>query len=205
MPQHLASGTIQAMKLEYLVFVGAAINIIGSMPYIRNTLRGTTKPNRVSWTLWAIVPFIGVAAALAHGVSWAVLPVFFAGFVPLLVVIASFFSHSGTWKITQFDVICAIFSVLAIIGWIISKNPLVAIALSMTADFFAGIPTLKKSWQHPESETSSPYIAGGLSCTTAFFAVDAWNFASIGFPIYLILMNTAIILALYRHRIFKTL
>jgi len=69
--------------LQYLVFLGAAVNIWGAFFYIRDTLRGETKPNRATWLMWSIAPLIATVAALSQGVGWAVLPVLMAGFGPL--------------------------------------------------------------------------------------------------------------------------
>ena len=69
--------------LQYLVLVGAIVNIIGAFSYIKNTLRGLTKPNKITWLMWTIAPIIATVAALSKGVGWIVLPVFMAGLVPL--------------------------------------------------------------------------------------------------------------------------
>ena len=65
--------------LQYLVFIGVAVQLIGIASYIKETLYGSTKPNKVTWLMWAVAPLIATAAALSDGVSLAVLPVFMAG------------------------------------------------------------------------------------------------------------------------------
>jgi len=71
--------------LQYLVIGGALLNLLGAVAYIRDTLQGKTKPNRVTWSLWAAVPMIAVAAAVSDGVTWAIVPVFMSGVNPLLI------------------------------------------------------------------------------------------------------------------------
>ncbi|MBI5221652.1 MAG: hypothetical protein HY979_02515, partial [Candidatus Magasanikbacteria bacterium] len=74
--------------VQYLVIVGAVAQLYGVSSYIKETLTGGTKPNRMTWLLWSLAPLIGVAAAIFDGVSlFAILPVFMAGFGPLLVFI----------------------------------------------------------------------------------------------------------------------
>lgn len=76
---------------HWLVVLSALISIAGSFAYIRDTLKGRSKPNRVSWGMWALAPLIGTAAALsAHADIWATVRIFLAGFLPLLVFLASF-------------------------------------------------------------------------------------------------------------------
>lgn len=69
---------------QYIVLIGAVMQLVGIFVYIRATVRGETKPNRVTWLMWFVVPLIGSVAAFSDGVRWAVLPVFMSGFAPLL-------------------------------------------------------------------------------------------------------------------------
>lgn len=131
------------------------------------------------------------------------LPVFMAGFGPLLVLIASFVNKKSYWKLEKFDYLCGAFSILALILWGITKEPVIAIIFSIMSDGFAGIPTLIKSWKYPETETASAYIAGLFSAITSFFALKILNFTVIAFPIYLIIANSLLISAIYRKRIFN--
>jgi len=160
--------------LQYLVFVGAAVNLFGIISYVRETLRGKTKPNKVTWLMWSIAPLIATAAALADGVKWSVLPVFMAGFGPLLVLITSFINKNSYWKLEKFDYLCGLCSALALILWAITKNPAIAIIFSIASDGFAAIPTLIKSWRHPETENINPYTAGVFSALTSFTAIKIW-------------------------------
>ncbi len=56
--------------LHYLVFVGAAVNLFGHFSYIKETLKGNTKPNKVTWLIWSIAPLIATFAAISSGVKW---------------------------------------------------------------------------------------------------------------------------------------
>ncbi|MBI2452851.1 MAG: hypothetical protein HYV55_01300, partial [Parcubacteria group bacterium] len=91
---------------QYLVFVGAFVQLLGGAVYIKDTIWGQTKPNRVTWFLWMLAPYIGTAAAIADGVSWAILPVFMAGFIPMCTLLASFVNKKAYWKLGTFDYAC---------------------------------------------------------------------------------------------------
>jgi hypothetical protein len=186
---------------EYVVLIGAIASMVGCIAYIRAMFLGKTKPNRVSWLMWSIAPMIGSAAALSSGVTWSVLPVFMAGFSPMLIFIFSFAIKNAYWKSTPFDYVCGLFSLAAIVGWILTSNPVVAITFSIIADLTAGIPTLKKSWLHPETESPGPYVGGLLNDFTGFVAIRLWNFTSAGFLIYLALYNVFVLSFLYRKKL----
>lgn len=189
--------------LPFLVFVGVAVQLIGIISYAKETLRGDTKPNKVTWLMWTVAPLIATAAALSDGVSWAVLPVFMAGFGPLVVFIASFVNPNAYWKLERFDYLCGFCSLLALVLWGITKEPNVAIVFAIASDGFAAVPTLIKLWKYPETETVSPFTAGLFSALTSFFAIKIWSFSSYAFAIYLVIINILLISAFYRRKIFK--
>lgn len=186
---------------HYLVFFGAFLQFLGGLAYIRGTLRGETKPNRVTWFLWTVAPFIGTAAALTDGVRWAILPVFMAGFVPMLVFISSFVNKKAYWKLGVFDYACGASSVLALALWVITQQPVVAVLFAIIADGLAALPTLAKSWGHPETESPWVYAATLLSSFTSFFAIQIWIFSEYAFPLYLIFINSAVLFTIYRSRL----
>lgn len=190
--------------LPYLVFLGAAVQLVGIWSYIKDTMHGDAKPNRVSWLLWSIAPLIGTAAAISDGVTWEVLPVFMSGFGPLLVFIASFVNKNSYWKLEKFDYWCGALSFLALVLWWVTKIPEVAILFAILSDGLAAVPTLIKSWKYPETENAGPFTAGLFNSLTSFAAVKMWNFSSIAFPIYLVFINISIALAIYRRKIFKS-
>ncbi len=186
--------------LRYLVFVGAAAELIGISFYVKDTINGKTKPNRVTWLLWSVIPFIAVAAALADGVRWAVLPVFMAGFGPLLVFISSFINSQSYWKLDKFDYSCGAFSVLALALWWVTKEPLLAIILSIAADGFAEAPTLIKTWKYPNTETVMPYFFGVFNACTCFFALKTFSASELSFPIYIVIADSLVIMAFYKNK-----
>lgn len=189
--------------LKYLVIVGAIVQLFGVFWYIKETLRGQTKPNKVTWLMWSAAPFIATAAALSDGVSWAVLPVFMSGFGPFLVLLASFVNPKACWKIEHFDYICGFCSILALLLWWITKEPSIAIALAIVSDGFAATPTLIKCWRYPETETAAAYSTGLFNSLTSFAAIRIWSFSEYAFPVYLVIINTSLFFSVFRKRLFS--
>jgi hypothetical protein len=183
---------------QYLVFVGAFIGLALLVPYIKETIKGNTKPNRVTWLLSSIVAFIGAFAS--KGAGWSAVPIFVSGFATLLVFIVSFVNKKSYWKLEKFDYLCGFFSLLALLLWQITKEPIVAIIFAIISDVFATIPTLKKSWKYPETETASAYIGGLFSALTGFAAIKLWNFLSITFLLYLVIINALLAFLILRKK-----
>jgi hypothetical protein len=194
-----------AQYLQYLVFVGAAVQLVGVISYIKETLKGNTKPNKVTWLLWSVAPLIATFAAISSGVKWSVLPVFMSGFGPLLVLLASFVNKNSYWKLEKFDYLCGLCSVLALVLWGITKEPAIAIIFAIASDAFAAVPTLIKSWKFPETETIDAYTTGLFNSLTSFAAIKMWSFAEVAFPVYLVIVNSSLIFSVLRKRIIRKL
>ena len=186
---------------HWLVVLSACISIAGSAAYIRDTLKGGTKPNRVSWSMWAIAPLIGAAAALsAHADAWATVRIFLAGFLPLLVFIFSFVNARSYWKVSAFDLACGICSILALIAWGVANSPRLAILLAAVGDGFASLPTIRKAWQYPETETGITYVASLVAVLLILPSIPKWNIENSAFQIYLLIANALLLIAVYKKR-----
>lgn len=182
------------------MFVAAAVTLIGASAYIRSMFKGQTKPNRVTWGMWSIAPFIATVAALSNNVGWAVLPVFMSGFSPFLVFTASFFNKKAYWKLSSFDYICGIISGLAIVMWIITNDPKLAITFSIISDALAAVPTLMKVWHNPETESIWPFIIGVFSPITSFVVAASWGFSEVAFPTCLVVINFLLVFSMLKKK-----
>lgn len=191
---------------HWLVILSVIISVSGSFVYIKNTILGKTKPNRVSWFFWALAPLIGTAAAIYAGADiWATVRIFISGFLPLTVFVVSFFNPQSYWKLNKFDLMCGVFSVLALIVWGFANSPILAILLVAIGDGFACLPTIFKAWKYPETETGITFVASLVATIIILPSIPVWNIENSAFQIYLLLANTAIIFSIYRKRLFKNI
>ena len=188
--------------VHWLVLLSALISIFGAFFYIRDTLTGKTKPNRVTWSLWAAAPLIGAAAAITSGADvWAIVRVFLAGFMPLLVFLASFANRQSYWRLNKFDLGCGALSVAALIVWAVADSPRSAIVLAAAADGFAAIPTLTKAWRFPETETGAMFLGSFLSSVLVMPSIPVWNIENAAFTVYLASASAAMMFVIYRKQL----
>jgi hypothetical protein len=185
--------------MHYLVIVGAAVNLYGIAFYIRGIFRQQTKPNLVTWVLWAIAPLVASAAAFSTGARWAVLPTFMVGFCPLLVVISISIKRNAIWQLTPFSYLCGSLSLIALLLWAVIRVPGVAVVFAILSDGLAALPTLKKTWQFPETESGIAYTATLFNILTSFAAVRLYTFSELGFPVYNTLLHIALSVAVYKN------
>jgi hypothetical protein len=178
----------------HFVYLGAALAAAGSLVYIRDTLRGTTQPNRVTWLLWALAPLLAFAVEVQAGVGLRALTTFIIGFMPLLVFIASFHNPAAVWKIRRFDYVCGAMSLAGTAAWLVTQNGVVGLAAAIAADFLAGVPTLRKSWSDPESETVVAYVGALLNSAILLLTVQHWTAEEVAFPLYICAITSVEIL-----------
>lgn len=177
------------MLPSYFVIIGTAIGSIGALWYLVETIKGNVKPNRVSFLLWSIAPLIAFAAEIQKGVGIQSLMTFSVGFLPLMIFLGSFINKKSEWKLTRFDLTCGAFSLLGLILWLVTKEGNIAILLSITADALAAVPTIVKSYHHPETEIGWLWLAAAIQGLLTTLTVVDWTLAHYGFPIYIFLLD----------------
>jgi hypothetical protein len=180
---------MQSVINPNFVFLGAAFSLFGALSYARDTIRGVTRPNRVSWLLWTIAPLLAFGAEVHQGVGLQSVMTFMVGFAPLIIFCSSFFNSSSVWALGPFDYACGIASLLGILVWILSSNDTIALLAFMAADGLAALPTIYKSWHHPESESVGIYVAALLNSIITLATVKIWSTAEVAFPIQIGLMT----------------
>jgi hypothetical protein len=169
------------------VIIGALFNLFGSTSYVIATIKGKARPNKVSWFIWALAPLIAFAAEVQQGVGLRSLMTFMVGFGPLMVFIASFVNKKSQWQIKHLDIFCGILSLIGLLLWFLTRVGNVAIIFSILADGLSSVPTIVKSYQHPETEDNKVYLFSIISSLITLLTIKDWNVQNVGFPLYIFL------------------
>ena len=173
---------------ELISFTAVVLTFAAYVPYYRDILLGKTRPHIYSWSLWGILTILIVGLQREGGAGAASWVTIAAGFLCLGVVVLSL--KHGKKNITNFDTIVAILSLVAIGFWLIADQPVVSISLVIIADLLAFVPTIRKSYSQPYSETLSLYVTNALRFGLAFLAIDRYTYLSASWIIAWILGNT---------------
>ena len=93
---------------------------------------------------------------------------------------------------TLFDILCGALSLVALVAWAVTGTGNVAIVFSILADFFGASRRCARPTAVPESEHAVAFLAGvvGAAITLLTIKPDDWGFASAGFPVYVILVDS---------------
>lgn len=164
------------------VYVAMALSALGAYGYVRDTLRGETAPHRVTWSLWGLEGVLAFGVELQQHVGPAGLMTLMLGLVPIVVVLASFRDRRAVWTMGAFDWFCGAFSLLGLAFWALVHEPTVALVSFVVADQTAALPTLRKSWLAPETESWRVFALGSVNCVITLFTLRAFTTAGVLFP-----------------------
>jgi hypothetical protein len=186
---------------DYHTVLGAValvVGIVGYLPYIRDTLNGSTKPHPFTYFIWALIGAISFAAQLAENGgpgAWAMgIPVFFG------VIIAALSLMKGERSITRRDWFCLLAALVAIVIWRLTSDALYAVLIVMIINTFAFIPTFRKAYWRPHEETASSYALGVLRSVISVPALLSFNAVTVLPLAYHILSNAALVTMLLLRR-----
>lgn len=163
------------------------ISIFGYTAYFRNIANGNTKPHVFSWFIWGIITgmeFFGQLKGQAGAGAWVT---GLSAVVCLSIAVISF--KNGKLDITGLDWFSFAGAIVAILLWIITKDPLLSVLLGIVIDALGYVPTFRKSIDHPYQETVITWFLNGLKFLFAIFALEKLNFLSAVYPVYLVLSN----------------
>ena len=173
---------------EKWVILAAVLNVVGGLAYLVSTFRGVTKPNRVSWLLWGLIPLVAVFAQLSEGVSWPVVTTLAIALSPIC-IFATSFRHSGSaWRLGKVDYACGGLALLGVVLWQSTSAAGLAIAFSVLADAVAGVPTILKAYKAPETENYPAFAFGAACGLITLLSLNTWDFVHAGFAVYYTLL-----------------
>lgn len=174
------------MKLTIAV-IASILAIVGNVPYLRDIFRGRVKPHPYTWLVWTIVSCIVFFGQLARGAGIGALP---TAASEIFTVIIFFFSLKYGFKnIRKTDTIFLIVALLGIIPWVMTKDPTVSVVIAVSIDLIAFMPTIRKTWNHPKTETPMLYGMNVLRHILMLFSLEAYNVATTLHSIVMITTN----------------
>jgi hypothetical protein len=179
--------------------IAGVLSIGGFIPYWRAIWQGKTRPNRATWWIWTIV---GVIIALSYRASGADSTMW----VPITYVIGPFGTALLSIKFgedswTKLDLICLLGVGIGLILWIVYRSPYLTLGINIGIDFLGALPTIRKSFREPYSEDLFSWLLFWLANTINLLAIDRWELQIAVYPLYMVLVTTAICWCLRRGRL----
>ena len=173
--------------------------IAGNLPYLWDIFKGRVKPHPYTWFVWSVVSCIIFFGQIAKGAGIGALP---TGASEIFTVIIFLFSLKYGFKgVTRTDTVFLILALLGLVPWIITKDPTLSVVTAVSIDLIAFVPTLRKTWKYPATETPILYGSNVLRHILALFSLQAYNVATTLHSIAMIITNTVMTgIILFRKR-----
>lgn len=173
---------------EILAIIAACMAIVGNVPYLRDVISRRVQPHPYTWLVWTIVSAVTFFGAVQKGAGVGAIP---TGAAEIFTVIIFFFSlQYGFKQIKRIDTYFLIVALLGLIPWALTKDPTLSVIIVVSIDFVAFIPTLRKTWQHPKTETPILYSMNVTRHILTLFSLQAYNIATTLHSIVMIILNS---------------
>ncbi len=178
--------------------LGGALGAVDSVPYLRDTWRGSTVPHRGSWLIWAVIEVVAVEAQRADGAGWSLIPLITQAFGTCLVFVLSI--RLGSGGLSRVELALIALAGAGVLGWFAVDEPVVATVCVIVADFIAAMMMLPKTWREPHSETMSTFVLASLGGVLAVGSVGGLSVRLLMYPVYFALINALLAVVICHRR-----
>ncbi len=181
------------------VYVAVALSVVGSASYVRDTMKGTTSPHRVTWGLWALEGILAYVVEIQQHVGLAAVMTLALGFMPLVVFVASFVNRRAVWRVDALDLTCGAVSLIGLVFWVVVNEPTIALLSFVGADFIAALPTYRKAWKAPQSETARIFVLGAVNTGITLLTLRNFTTAGALFPGVIMMTDSILSVLILTH------
>ena len=144
-----------------------------------------------TWLIWTITQGTAVGAMIVGGGGIA--SISFAVATLLVFVVFLFSFRYGTKHVTRSDTALLCVALLAIVAWVLLDTPLVSVVLVTAVDLLGYIPSIRKSYAEPQTETLSTWFLFTISNFFAIAALSEFNVLTLTYIVAITLGNMAIV------------
>jgi hypothetical protein len=174
------------------------VGIADTVPYVRDTVRGATRPHRGTWLIWSVLAIVVCLSQRAAGATWSLLMAAAQAVLTSLVFLLAI--RCGEGGISASDRVMIAIAGGGVIGWIIVEEPIVATACVVAADLIGAAMMVPKTYRDPDSETLATFAFASLSGMLAAGAVGTPDLSLLLYPMYFGLVNGAIAVLIHHRR-----
>ncbi len=183
---------------ETIAIIAALLAIVGNVPYLKDIIKKRVEPHPYTWFVWSIVSCIIFFGQISSGAGIGALPTAASEIFTIIIFIFSL--QYGFKKIKKIDTVFLVIALLAIIPWIITDDPTISVIIAVGIDLVAFVPTLRKTWLHPQTETPILYSMNVFRHILMLFSLQAYNVATTLHSISMITSNTFMTFIILRGR-----
>lgn len=173
---------------ETIGLVTLTLSFIAYVPYIVDVLRKKAVPHPYSWLIWGSAATIMATLQLLYGggaLAWSTLAV---GLISFGICVLSWRS-GGKRFINHYDKLSLVVAIVAVVLWLGANKPTLAMLSLVAADLFGFIPSVRKTWVSPYSETLTMWGINALRHSLNILAISTYSLLTLADPVVWAIAN----------------
>ena len=181
-----------------LGLLAGVVGIADTIPYVRDTVRGSTRPHRGTWLIWSVLAIVVCLSQRADGASWSLIMAAAQAVLTGAIFLLSI--RRGEGGLGPADLLMLTLAAGGVIGWIVADEPVIATACVVAADLVGAAMMVPKTYRDPGSETLATFALASLSGALAAGAVGTLDASLLLYPVYYCLANGALAALIHYRR-----
>lgn len=178
--------------------LAAVVGVVDTIPYVRDTLAGTTRPHRGTWAIWSVLAIVVCVSQRADGASWSLIMAVVQAALTSLVALLSI--RRGEGGVRPIEVVMMAIAGVGVVGWLVAEEPVVATACVVAADLVGAAMMVPKTYRDPHSETLATFALASVGGALAAGSVGGLDASLLLYPVYYCVVNAAISILLVHRR-----
>ena len=189
------------MEKEFIfALISTAIYLIGAVPYWIDLVKWKNIPHIFTYGLWFVLVSFNLYVLFDNQEWYALIPSVIM-FLSLIFWCIYGILRFKQIQINWFDWLCGFLWVVLIVYWFISKDVLNTTILTLIIDFIAFLPTFKKGWIVPWTETIIVYFMSAVWQIATILSLSSFeNIESMLFWWYLFFANLSFAILVFFRR-----
>lgn len=183
---------------SFFALAAGAVGIWAFFPYVKDVFQKRTHPHTFTWFIWMITQGAATTILLQNGGGKGGAYLMVALFFVVLIFILSLFD--GDTDITKSDWLVLGTALVAIIVWQFMENPLLATCILAAIDVWGYVPTFRKSYMRPWTETLSSWFLFTSGCIFGLLALETYSLLTVTYLAALATINSTLVIFLVWRR-----
>lgn len=188
---------------EVIAVIATILAFVGNISYLKDVVRGVVRPHPYTWFIWSIVSMTTFLGGLAKGAGIGALPTGVAEGFTIIIFLFSlkylFKKEAGHIRTVDHYFLAA--CLIGLVPWALTKDPTISVVIVVLIDIVAFIPTLRKTWSHPETERPLLYKMNVARHILTLFSLQTYNIATTFHSIAMICTNAVMTAFIKRKRV----
>ena len=185
---------------ETIGLITVGLSLVAYAPYLSDVIKRKIKPHPYSWFVWGLTATIMSGLQILYGggaMAWSTLTTGVICFI----ICGLTWRNGGKRLITRQDKVSFVAALVATLLWLLADEPTLSMLLLVSADIFGFIPSVRKTWRDPYSETLTMWTINVFRHGLNIFAISTYTLLTLVDPVVWVICNLSFcIMVLVRRR-----